>query len=269
MALPSSANRSEFASLVLKASHQCETIRVAIRCVRRHASDELYWIFRKAQEPILESVEQTLRLVSHAMKLRLSPGMTTEGFRVEALRDSAAFEQFLASQASMSEELAGLAGHPAFNNQTIAAAPSGSPSVHNIRGTALAGRGNCDCSPIPLARWYPRARNPRANKGFRPRQRQGWSCSMERTVCNMARNEQGVRKELDATETIVGLIQDHLAKLGFAVHIQRWTNVMAKLSELSLPALEKLFHELEVTLEPNKASELVIHAIATSNDEPK
>jgi hypothetical protein len=85
----------------------------------------------------------------------------------------------------------------------------------------------------------------------------------------MGGNKQDVRKELDPIETIVGSIQDHLAKLGFAVHIQRWTNVMAKLSELSLPTLERLLHELEATLKPDVASELVIQAINTSKDDLK
>ena len=205
MALPCSKNRSEFAMLVLKASHQCETIRVAIRCVRRCVNQELSYTEIQAKEAILESIERAMRLVGRAMKLRRSPDMTTAGFRLDALRDSAAFEQFLASQASMSEELADLTGHSANENQMNTARSLSNFPLQSYRASPRDARSSCDCRPTLLSRRFLRERNSHPDSGLHSRQWFGESCSKERSRCNMARNKPDVRKKLDAERTDRGV----------------------------------------------------------------
>jgi hypothetical protein len=106
----------DYACLMLRAARLCETIRVAIRCLHRVSSPELFGVVKQAQPHIADGIRLATRIVGQALDLPLSPSLNTELIRTQELRDGVALEQFQASHGALSEELDRMAQHPALKD---------------------------------------------------------------------------------------------------------------------------------------------------------
>ncbi len=114
MAGPPYSN-SDYPTLVLKAAHNCETIRVAIRCLGTiGASDFLdrsrqKSIHLNARLRIAGEIQTVATLVRQAIDLQPGPERTSEE-RTQRLREMACLDQLLAAQETLNKELARLLG---------------------------------------------------------------------------------------------------------------------------------------------------------------
>lgn len=106
-----------YATLMLEASHLCATIRVAIRCLLRLDSPQLYGVVEQAQPRIAQGIRQASTILGRALELPLPAGLNTNVIRDQELSDSVALEQFQAAHAALGQELDRIAKHPAWKQR--------------------------------------------------------------------------------------------------------------------------------------------------------
>jgi hypothetical protein len=113
----SSGGTCEYATLMLKASRLCETIRVALRCLLRLCSPEFDGVVAQAQPRIAVGIRQASGVLQQALELPLPATLNTDAIRNQELRDGVALEQFQAAHAALGEELDRIAKHPGWRQR--------------------------------------------------------------------------------------------------------------------------------------------------------
>jgi hypothetical protein len=108
-------SRSDYPTLVLKAARNCETIRVAIRCLGTIGASTYVdnskqkSIHLHARVRIAGEIQTVATLVRQAIDLQPGPERTSEQ-RTQRLREMACLDQLLAAQETLNVELARLLG---------------------------------------------------------------------------------------------------------------------------------------------------------------
>ena len=108
-------SKSDYPTLVLKAARNCETIRVAIRCLGTMGESDFVdqskqkSIHLNARVRIAGEIQIVATLVRQAIDLQPGPERTSEQ-RTQRLREMACLDQLLAAQETLNEELARLLG---------------------------------------------------------------------------------------------------------------------------------------------------------------
>ncbi|CAN5455781.1 hypothetical protein BH10PLA2_BH10PLA2_38990 [soil metagenome] len=111
MAPTHSRQGPDYPTLVLRAARNCETIRVALRCLSTIGTTEFMetacrkTIHLRARLRIAGEIQLVANLVRQAVDMKVGPEDSEEQ-RLLRLREMACFDQLLAAQETLNQELA-------------------------------------------------------------------------------------------------------------------------------------------------------------------
>ena len=106
---------SDYPTIVLKAARNCETIRVAVRCLgiveamAFHDPEVKRTVYFQAKARIAGEIQVVATAVRQAVEMQPGPEQNPEE-RTQRLREMACLDQLLAAQEMLNQELAQLLG---------------------------------------------------------------------------------------------------------------------------------------------------------------